>query len=162
MQKDITKYLNTDPVLTLESQVQWFENLNSKPYFYNWIIQVDNKDVGVVQIVAMNEEQTTCEWGYYVAQKEARSLALAVSVELSLYDYIFTQTKMQSITCETFTKNASVVKIHELCGLNMVTVYKDHVHKNGKSFDVALQEITREKWESQKDSIDYTSIEFEK
>ncbi len=161
MQKDITRYLNTDPVLTMQTQLAWYERLCGHTPFYHWIVEVNGQGVGVIQIVDWAKDGSECEWGYYIAVKQARSLRLAVSLELSLYDFIFRSTSVDRITAQSFLKNASVIKIHELCGCNTVAVFKNHVSKNGETFDVVLQAMTRKTWEAQKERISYDPISFE-
>lgn len=159
MQPDITRFMNSDPKLTLRSQKDWFESIkNKKPFFY-WIISAGGQDVGVVQIVDYSEK--ACEWGYYVAVKSARSLWLAVSLELSLYDFLFTNTQVERIYAKTFCDNASVVRLHELCGCETELVLKDHVQKSGQSYDVTVQFMSRKKWEDTKNKMEYQKITFE-
>jgi UDP-4-amino-4,6-dideoxy-N-acetyl-beta-L-altrosamine N-acetyltransferase len=159
MQPDITRYMNTDPKLTLAGQKVWFESIkNKKPFFY-WVISSADQDVGLIYMVDYSEK--ACEWGYYVAQKSARSVALAVSLELSLYDFIFKATQVERIYAQTFRVNASVVRLHELCGCETEKILPGHVRKNGESFDVVVQYMPRTKWESIKEKMDYQPISFE-
>lgn len=159
MQPDITRYMNTDPKLTLKSQKKWFASIrDTKPFFY-WMITVDGQDAGLIQIVDYNYDE--CEWGYFVAVKSARSVALAVSLELSLYDFIFSHTHVKTILAKTFSLNASVVRLHELCGCETKEILKDHVHKNGETFDVTVQYMSRAKWEKNKNGLSYQPVEFE-
>jgi hypothetical protein len=159
MQPDITRYMNTDPRLTLASQKEWFASIRDiKPFFY-WMITVGGQDVGLIQIVEYSKDE--CEWGYFVAVKSARSLALAVSLELSLYDFIFTHTRVKTIYAKTFSTNASVVRLHELCGCDTIEVLTDHVHKNGESFDVTVQAMPLDKWQKIKTTHQYQPVEFE-
>lgn len=159
MQPDITRYMNTDPRLTLKGQKEWFDAVRENDPFFYWIITVDGKDVGVIQIVGYSDD--ACEWGYYVAEKSARSVSLAISLELSLYNYIFTHTSFQTIVAKTFSVNASVVRLHELCGCETKEIIKDSVHKNGKSFDVTVQYMPRLKWNKIKNNMQYNIVEFE-
>lgn len=159
MQPDITRYMNTDPKLTLKSQKKWFASIrNIKPFFY-WMITVDGQDVGLIQIVDYNYDE--CEWGYFVAVKNARSVSLAVSLELSLYDFIFTHTHVKTILAKTFSLNASVVRLHELCGCETKEILKNYVHKNGETFDVTVQYMSRTKWNTIKNNLSYQPVAFE-
>jgi UDP-4-amino-4,6-dideoxy-N-acetyl-beta-L-altrosamine N-acetyltransferase len=159
MQPDITRYMNTDPALSLEDQKKWFSSVSRKNPFFYWIISVDGRDAGVIQIVEYTENE--CEWGYYVADKSVRSVSLAVALELSLYDYIFAHTPVDTILSQTFSLNASVVRLHELCGCDTKEILKNHVHKNGESFDITVQVMPRKKWTAIKGGLSYHHIDFE-
>ncbi len=160
MQPDITRYMNSDPKLTLRGQKDWFASIKNKRPFFYWIISSGGQDVGVVQIVDYSEK--ACEWGYYVAVKSARSVWLAISLELSLYDFLFLNTQVERIYAKSFSENASVVRLHDLCGCETETVLKNHVQKNGQSYDVTVQYMSRQKWESIRESMEYQHVEFEK
>ncbi|MCI8814675.1 MAG: GNAT family N-acetyltransferase, partial [Lachnospiraceae bacterium] len=86
---DISKYMKSDFRATLEMQKQWYADVqkdNSKRY---WMIEIDSVPVGVICLTDMDYNLKTCEWGYYIAEKAQRSFAAAVSIECSLYDYVF-------------------------------------------------------------------------
>ena len=159
MQPDITKYMNSDPKLTLAGQKKWFDSIkNKKPFFY-WIISSGGQDVGMIQIVDYSKR--ACEWGYYVAVKSARSVWLAISLELSLYDFLFKNTQVERIYAQTLCQNASVVRLHELCGCVTDQILINRIYKNGEKYDVAVQYMPRDKWNQIKEKTEFQYIPFE-
>ena len=89
MDPEITKYMNTNPKLTLEGQKKWFAAISSNSDVKYWVIEVDGQGAGVINLTGLNREDGVLGWAYYVGEKKLRSMKLALALEMSLYDYIF-------------------------------------------------------------------------
>ena len=48
MDPEITRYMNTDPKLTLEGQKQWFAKVQKDPDVSYWIIEIGGIPAGVI------------------------------------------------------------------------------------------------------------------
>lgn len=161
MDPDITRYMNTDPQLTLDSQKKWFEKINSDDSVKYWLIIQDEKPIGVINLLEIDWGQKTSSWGYYVGEKEQRSLKLAISLEMSLYDYVFDVLGFDELHNEVFSLNAGVVKLHLACGSHITNVVEGEIVKNGIAYDITHISITKEKWESIRESKKYEHIYFD-
>ncbi len=161
MQPDVTRYMNTDPVLTKEDQIRWFCNLKESNTSKSWIIQTKGKDVGVLNLMDIDRHNKRCSWGYYIAEKEYRSLRLATTIEWNLYDYVFYTMELNKLSNEVLGNNQDVAKLHELCGSDRVGILKEHVYKNGLFYDVILIEICKSKWDKIRSRFTYEKISFE-
>jgi len=160
MRPDITKYMNTDPILTLESQKNWLENIAKDPTCMYWLIQVEGIPGGVINICNINREKKSCEWGYYIGETKLRSLKLAMNLEWSLYAFVFEKLKFDALYNEVLDINKGVVKLHLACGSRIVQLLKNHVTKNESQYDVIRMGITYEEWETKRKSLNYENINF--
>lgn len=156
----VTQFMNTDPVLTIEGQERWFENQCSAGTLYYWIIEVDSIPCGLINLADVDMTNKRCTWGYYIAEKKSRSFQLALSLEMSLYDYAFDTKKLNKVTGESFCENTVAVKMHELCGCETEGILKQHILKNGRFHDVCVQSMLAETWENIRDGFEYQKIEF--
>ena len=161
MEEHVTKYLNTDPVLTLESQKKWFDQMIAKGEFYYWVLEVDDKISGVLNLHDMDNSNKRCTWGYYVADKKARSLHLSLSLEMSIYDFAFDVLRLNKVVSESFCDNVAAVKLHEICGCDTEGVLKQHIYKKGIFYDVVFQAMFAKKWRETRGKFSYEKIEFE-
>lgn len=161
MRPYITKYMNTDPVLTIEMQKSWFNNVKDDNTQRNWIINYDGKPVGLINIFDIDEANSRCSWGYYIAEQDVRSLNLAMYLEWNLYDYVFEVLRLHKLCNETFTENKQVVKLHMLCGGKEDGIMRDHVCKNGIYYDVSIGSILSSEWAKKKTNISYDVFTFE-
>lgn len=160
MRPDITKWMNTDPVLTLEGQKKWYEQIQTSKDSRYWMIVIDGIDSGIISIVDLDEINKTVSWGYYIAENEKRSLKNAVSLEMSLYQYLFEVLGLECIYNEALSINKGVIQLHKMCGNHVVEEKKELVEKNQKKYDVTVMEITKTIWEKWEGKPDYEKIDF--
>ena len=53
MDPEITRYMNTDPKLTLEGQKKWFAKVQQDPDVSYWIIEIDGTAAGVINYTGL-------------------------------------------------------------------------------------------------------------
>lgn len=162
MDKDITRYMNTDPVLTLEGQKEWLAAQKAKDDVQYWMIEVDSIPAGVINLAEIDWKNGSCSWGYYIGEKKLRSLKLALSLEMSLYDYIFDTLGLTELHGGIFSLNTGVIKMHEACGSSIVREVKGEVIKNGIAYDMTYMRITADTWHKIRQKKKYEKISFEK
>ena len=161
MRPYITKYMNTDPVLTIDGQKKWFDKVLKNATQKYWIICVDDVPVGMLQLMDIDTVNSRCSWGYYIAEIEYRSLQLAMYLEWNLYNYVFDILKLHKLCNETFVENAQVVKLHLLCGSKQDGIMRDHIYKNGKFYDVSIGSIIADEWYEKRSKIVFDEYVFE-
>ena len=160
MDPDITRYMNTNPKLTLEGQKKWLASLENNNEVKNWMIEKNSKPVGLIYLTDIDWEKKTSSWGYYIGEKAERSLKLAVSLEMSLYDYVFDVMNFDKLHSEIFSLNSGVVKLHLLCGSYITEEIKGEVEKEGVKYDVIHMSITKEDWHKIRLTKKYEKINY--
>ncbi|SDW87147.1 UDP-4-amino-4,6-dideoxy-N-acetyl-beta-L-altrosamine N-acetyltransferase [Lachnospiraceae bacterium KHCPX20] len=160
MSPEVTTYMNTNPKLTLEGQKKWFDSLKQKNTVKYWMIEVDGQPAGVLNLADIDYEKKNTSWAYYIGEKSLRSMELAISMELSLYDYVFETMELEEIHGEVFSINAGVIKLHQLCGCRVEKVIEGEVEKEGQRYDVAHLTLTKKEWLTNKDKYNYQHIEL--
>lgn len=159
MDPEITRFMNTDPVLTMKGQKIWLENIRKNSDVRYDLIEIDGELSGVLNVSGLNNTEGILEWGYYIGNKEKRSFITAISLELSLYEYWFAK-GIREIGGFVFRNNKGVIKLHKLCGCVEIPEKNKIVEKNGKEFESVYLSITREKWLSIKDKMRYIKVKF--
>ena len=161
MDADITRYMNTDPVLTPQGQKKWLKRISQDATVRYWMIVVDGVDAGVINLADIDYEKKESNWGYYIGEKKARSLKLSLTLEWNLYDYVFDTLGFARLYNEVLSANEGVVKLHVMCGSKIDTIYKEYVEKNGIKYDVTAISITAKEWEAKKKTITYEKVSFQ-
>lgn len=161
MRPDITRYMNTDPELTLDGQKLWYYQIKDNPTQRHWVIYVDDVPSGVMQLFDIDSKNKHCSWGYYVANSTVRSLQLAVNLEWNLYDYVFDHLQLHKLCSETFVENKYVTKLHKLCGSRQDGVMRQHICKNGEYHDISIYSILADEWYEKRQSLSYPIYYFE-
>ncbi len=160
MRPDITKFMNTDPRLTIEGQRCWFSGLQRDDSQIHWVIRLEDIPIGVISVTEIDQVNARCSWGYYIAVREKRSLKLALYLEWSLYDYVFDVLGLHKLCNETFVENQPVIRLHQLCGSKQDGIMRQHIYKAGRFYDVAVGSILKEEWAEKKKSIEYEPFPF--
>ncbi len=161
MDPDITRFMNTDPKLTLEGQKKWFEAIKQDDTVRYWVIVEKDRPAGIVCLLDINWKEKNSSWGYYIGEKDLRSLKLALSLEMSLYDYVFDVLGFSELHNEVFSLNEGVIKLHQACGSRIVNEVKGEVVKNDIAYDITHISITADEWKEIKEKKKYASIDFD-
>lgn len=161
MSESVTRYMNTNPKLTLEGQRKWFESLEGNEKVRNWIIEVDGTPAGVMNLADIDWQNGTSSWGYYIGEEKLRSLKLAISLEMSLYDYCFDVLGFTEVHNETFKLNEGVWKLHLACGCKIAKEVPGEVEKEGVSYDIVHLSIERDEWFKIRENKKYEKINFD-
>lgn len=161
MMPEITKYMVTDPKLTLDGQKLWYERIKNNPDEFHWVLEVDGIPSGIASLVSMNKTAKWIHTGVYIAEKKKRSLKLTMELQWNLYEYAFEVLGMEKVCEEVFAENKEVLRILDMCGSKGEGVLRRHVFKNGVYYDMAVRGILHSEWEDLKEKINYTHFEFE-
>lgn len=163
MLPEITQNMYTDPHLTLDDQVKWFERIQASDHDMVWIIELTEPalPVGLLSLSEIDRVHQRSAWAYYVANPEARGKGLAKLLECNIYDYVFTKMGLRRLWCEVFSFNERVISLHEHFGSKVEGVLRQHIYKNGISYDVARMAILRDEWLAKREKFKCSRIEIE-
>ncbi len=156
MQPDVTRFMTTDPKLTLEGQRKWFEKQQQNPHVHYWIVVIDDVDAGVVSIV-LDSEGKSGETSSYIAEKACKSLPNMTSVIASLLDCFFDDLGAETLYGDVLAANKGVVLINRHLGYTVDSVAKDAIEKNGLLYDQMRVHLTKAQWHERRKAIEYTS-----
>lgn len=160
MAPHVTKYMNTDPRLTISDQMDWYRSMSTDIRNMYWLVEVDAKRAGIINLRNIDWNKKSASWGYYIGEKNLRSLSLAISLEMSLYDFVFEDLDFELLKSEIFSINSGVVKLHIACGSIIVNEEKAGVEKNGVFYDIIHMSIDNRRWKELKSSKKYEHISF--
>jgi UDP-4-amino-4,6-dideoxy-N-acetyl-beta-L-altrosamine N-acetyltransferase len=160
MMPEITKYMNTDPELTLEGQKKWITSIRNNQDVRYWLIEIDHQPAGVINVTGLLNKNGELEWAYYIGEKKLRSMKIAISLEMSLYDYAFKDLDKNVVKGEIFSLNTGVIALHKICGCKVIEEKKQYVCKNHTWYDVTFMGMTKEEWIEISDTKKYEKIDF--
>lgn len=161
MLPEVTKYMYTDPVLTIEKQKQWFKEITTNRRNFFWIICFNDIDIGVIGITNIDYINRKCTWAWYIGELEYRGIGVGRIIEWNMYEYVFEKLKLNKLCSEVFSFNSKVIELHSKCGSVIEGSLKEHIYKNGSYYDVVAMGITASRWNKIKNSFHYSKIEIE-
>ncbi|MFC1499689.1 UDP-4-amino-4,6-dideoxy-N-acetyl-beta-L-altrosamine N-acetyltransferase [Candidatus Zixiibacteriota bacterium] len=159
---EVSDYMYTDPAQDIEKQHEWFQQISADPDRLDWVINVDEEDVGLVSIVRIDRHNQRCEWAYYLASPFVHGKGIGKSVELNILRYVFETLGLNKLCCEVFTANDRVIKLHEKFGSHIEGTRLEHIFKKGEFRDIVIMGILRKEWEEHiRDKIQYVEAVIE-
>lgn len=161
MSPEVTKYMYTDPIITKDSQLKWYQSITKDKTVKYWIIEFNKIKIGVLYLINIDIINKRCNWGYYIGNPSFRGKGIARLLECNIYDYVFFELGLNKLCCEVLAFNEKVVKIHEKYGSEVEGLLKKHILKKGKYYDVVTMGITKDKWNSIKNQYEYECILIE-
>lgn len=161
MRPDITRFMYTDPKLTIEDQKKWFERISSDENSFYWIVEVDGKAVGLESLVDWDKKNSIIHTGGYVAEKEGKTLQDIVDLNMNLYDYVFCKLNVNKAAFEIMSNNMSQVQWMKRIGATQEGISRQAIKKNGEYYDLYLMSFLKEEWPNIQKKNRYNKIEIE-
>jgi UDP-4-amino-4,6-dideoxy-N-acetyl-beta-L-altrosamine N-acetyltransferase len=146
MHPEVTKYMYSDPVLSLEGQKQWFQQINQAGDQY-FTIADEGRKVGVVSLTNIRKN-FAASWAFYLDPDMPQGRGVGSQVELKVIDHVFYELHLHKLNCEVFVFNDKVIKMHEKFGFRREAYYRDFVIKNEQAYDVVGLALLKKDWEN--------------
>lgn len=124
-QSDIANYMEYRNYITPKSQIKWFESINNKHNYY-FIIEFDNKKVGLINSKDYSPEHGFGEGGIFIWDKHYISSYVAVYSTLCLLNFVFftLQLKVKS-TARILKNNSRAINYNQLIGYKLMPGQED-------------------------------------
>lgn len=153
MHPEVTKYMSTDPKISKEDQKNWFKKIENDSTKKYWIVNVDGKDVGVVNLTDIDPQNKKTYWAYYLGEISARGKGIGKQIELNIMHYVFEKMKFNKLCGEILEFNKFVVDIHKKYGSKIDGVLREHIYKNGKFYDLITMSILKKEYNNIKKKL---------
>ena len=158
---EVGKYMYTNSYITKEEHLNWFIKVNDDSTKAYWVINVDNIDVGVVNLYNIDLHNRRCYWAYYLADFSVRGKGIGRLIEFNILKYVFEKLKLNKLCCEIFSWNNLVVQIHQKYGSKIEGEFRQHIYKDGKFHSIICMSILKEEWEEIRKKADFSTIYIE-
>lgn len=159
MQPEISRYMYTDPVITEQSQQEWFARVEASHHDIVWSIDLsDGTPVGILSLSDIDYLNSRCVWAYYIAEPAGQGKGLAKPLECNIADFVFGTLQLRKLWCEVFSTNERVVALHERFGSKVEGVLRQHIRKGSETFDVVRMGLLREDWIALRPSLKYAAM----
>ena len=160
MSPEVTKYMTTDPKLTLDGQKKWLRKINENRDEFYYVLEVDDTPVVIVFFVEWDKNADIIHTGVYIAVKEKRSIKLTADLQMSLYDFAFETLKVNKVAFEILGNNPMVIKFNERLGAKREGILRQAIKKGNEYYDLYLLSVLKEEWPYVKEKTKYDKIVF--
>jgi len=151
--EEVAGYMYSEEKISKEQQKQWFNKVKDDKSSKYWIIEYNDKQLGLASLTGINKTLNSCYWAFYLGDTSVRGAGIGGKVEYNVLKYVFDYMKLHKLRCEVFTFNDKVIKMHEKFGFRREAYYRDHCYKNGEYHDVVGLAMLDSEWNILKEKM---------
>lgn len=160
MQPSVTKYMYTDPQLTMEEQKKWYETSQNENCKY-WVICCDGHDIGLFCFYKIDYVNLRGDWGWYIAEPDFKGKGIGELLLYNIYDYGFNKLGLNKLCCEVLENNTKAISLYKKSGAEIEGIRRDHIIKGNEKLTIIEMAILKSKWDVIKKKLCYAYITIE-
>ena len=156
---NVRPYMYNDKIIEKNEHSMWFDRMihdNTKKY---WVIELDGKSVGVVNLTNIDYVNSSCDWAFYIFDTNVRGRGVGSFVEKFILNYVFSKLNLEKLNCEVLETNPNVVKMHQKFGFKQEGFFRKAIRKGENLIGIhrlailksEYKELDREKTPIEKD-----------
>ena len=149
----VAQYMYTAEPISAEQQQAWYTRISQDPSVRYWLIYYQDRPVGVANLYAINRQNCSCYWAFYLGEENLHGSGLGARVELAVLEYVFEELKLNKLSCEVFVTNEKVVAMHEKFGFRRESYFRQHIYKDKVFLDVVGLAMLRREWQQLRESL---------
>lgn len=149
--KEVSQYMYTEDHISSKQQKAWFERISKDSSAKYWIIEYEDRPLGLVSITEISRVFDSCFWAFYLGDSSVRGGGIGSKIEYNILKCVFEELGLNKLRCEVLVTNPSVIAMHEKFGFRREAYYRDHVLKGDQHFDVVGLAMLKREWLQLKD-----------
>ena len=150
---EVSSYMYSEDKISEDQQKQWFMKIKNDKSCKYWIVEYNDRQLGLASLTGINENLNSCYWAFYLGDTNLRGAGIGGKVEYNVLSYVFDVLKLHKLRCEVFTFNDKVIKMHEKFGFRRESYYRDHCCKNKIYYDVVGLALLDNEWVKLKEKM---------
>ena len=150
---EISRYMYSDHHITTEEHEKWFNRIIHDKSTKYWIIVCDQEDVGLVNLYDIDNQNSRCYWAFYISSPNVRGKGVGSFVDYAVLNYVFDKMGLNKLCCEVLGFNEPVVRMHKKFGFKEEGMFKEHIIKANKTYNVYCLGILSSEWNQIKPEI---------
>jgi UDP-4-amino-4,6-dideoxy-N-acetyl-beta-L-altrosamine N-acetyltransferase len=143
---DVAANMYSDHVITPEEHARWFAGLPQRADYRYWIVTLDSRPVGLVNLAHLDRANRRTDWGFYLAEPDAKGRGVGGFVEVQVMRVAFDELGLNKLYGEVLAFNTSALAFHERHGYRREGCLRQHVMKDGRPHDVVPIGMLRDEW----------------
>lgn len=144
---EIALFMYSDHEISEAEHARWFGEAISGGNRRYWIIELEGKPVGLVNLYDISDRHRRASWAFYLADPSVRGRGVGSATERFALRYAFADLGLNKLCCEVLATNDSVVRMHMRYGFAVDGTLRRHIRKGESYVDVVTMSLLREEWE---------------
>jgi RimJ/RimL family protein N-acetyltransferase len=131
----------------------WFDAMLADSSKVYWKIVADGIAVGSVFLTDVSSQGSSCEWGMYLADVNARGKGVAQAACALSFRHAFNELAVDVVTCEAVAQNENAIGLYESVGYERTGLQNDAVKRGNEMLSVVTLKLTRDSWNMSESSV---------
>lgn len=115
----VSRYMEYRDYITPDMQKKWFEKIRKSDNQFFFIIVVDGKDVGLINIKNVDWDLRTGESGIFIYDDECLHSGVAYRADMCQRDFAFNVLRLNSLQAHIFNSNPRSINYHKKFGFEL-------------------------------------------
>ncbi len=150
---EVRQYMMNPHEIPPKDHERWFEAMLANPAAHYRIIVRDGRDVGLIHLTALQENENICEWGFYIAEESERGKGSASAAWYLALEEAFGTLWFSEVHAEVLERNAASLHLHRAFGFTEIATLRQHNLPEGGTQLVIGFTLTQENWRETRDAI---------
>ena len=125
----------------------------SKWMYTNHEIGAEGLVLGAIFLTGVSSQGSSCEWGMYLADVNARGKGIAQAACALSFRYAFNELALDVVKCEAVVQNENAIGLYESVGYVRTGVQTNAVKRGDEMLSVVTLELTRESWNTTESNV---------
>lgn len=135
----------TNHVISEAEHFAWIERLKHSTDTKFFAVVKDHEIVGGASISGINHLHKRADWAFYLSES-VQGKGVGSALETMFVTMAFDDFAIEKLNCEVISFNDKVIKLHRKFGFAIEGARRNHVIRDGGSFDAILLGITKGEW----------------
>ena len=149
----VSKWMYTNHEISEAEHNSWFDNMLTDESKVYWKIVADGVAVGSVFLTGVSNQKSSCEWGMYLADVNARGKGVAQAACALSFRYAFNELAVDVVKCEAVAQNENAIGLYESVGYVRTGLQTDAVKRDNEMLSVVTLELTRDSWKMSESNV---------
>ena len=149
----VSKWMYTNHVISEDEHSLWFDAMLADSSKVYWKIVADGVAVGSVFLTGFSNQRSSCEWGMYLADVNARGKGVAQAACALSFRYAFNELAVDVVKCEAVAQNENAIGLYESVGFVRTGLQTDAVKRDNEMLSVVTLELTRDSWNMSESNV---------
>lgn len=150
---NVSKWMYTNHEIGEVEHSVWFDAMFADESKVYWKIVADGVAVGAIFLTGVSSQGSSCEWGMYLADVNARGKGVAQAACALSFRYAFNELAVDVVKCEAVAQNENAIGLYESVGYVRTGLQNDAVKRGNEMLSVVTLELTRESWNMSESSV---------
>lgn len=142
---EIADTMFTNDPIPYDVHVAWLERALASETSRYWMVEHDDRPVGVANLADIDLKNSRCAWAYYIGETDTPG-PVGLAVEFEIMAIVFADMGLNKLISEVLASNDRVADLHERVGFRREGLLREHIRRPDGVHDVIVLGMLRSEW----------------